>query len=174
MSSYAQVASLPVVPATFPATSKMITKDLSVDQTCAVLQTIVGLGDCIPAIRKHNVDGRQLLECTEKEFISMLQSERILAFQGRTKWKELRPHMQYSVHPPVAGVDKLAPLQRVRHSSNACVRRRIMMRPLMHSSKVIRTFASAAFVGIATSITSTCTIRTGTSSYPVFVSCFDQ
>ena len=93
MSSYAQVVSAPAVSATLPA-ELTITKYSSVDETCAVLHKI-GLMDCIPIIRKHNVDGDQLLEAGQKGFVAMLTSERMFDFQGRAKWRVLLPHLHF-------------------------------------------------------------------------------
>ena len=93
--SDAQVVSPPAVPATSPATLK-ITKHLSVDQTCDVLQQI-GLEDCAPIIRKYKVAGKQLLEATQDDFINMLTGGgNFLGFQARGRWIKLRPYLQYS------------------------------------------------------------------------------
>ena len=73
----------------------MITKYSSVDETCAVLQKI-GLMHCIPIIRKHNVDGDQLLEAGEKGFVTMLTSEGMFDFQGRAMWRILQPHLDFA------------------------------------------------------------------------------
>ena len=89
------------------ASTSKITKYSSVDQMCTVLQK-VGLADCVPMIRKYNVDGQQLLESTQEGFITMLTKEGMLDFQGRTKWRALQPHLQYSSDAHVEGVDTLS------------------------------------------------------------------
>ena len=88
-----QVTSSDVPPAV-PATWRL-TKHLSVDETCAVLQKI-GLGQYVTLFRKYNVTGAQLLNCTEKEFSGMFGKEDIHEFQSRPMWYKLQPYLDYS------------------------------------------------------------------------------
>ena len=81
------------VPPAVPAELK-VTKHHSVDETCTVLQKI-GLGQCIPILRKYNVDGEGLLEATQADFIALLEKGDIPEFIGRLKWRKLEHHLDF-------------------------------------------------------------------------------
>ena len=101
-----QVTSSDVTPAV-PATWRL-TKHLSVDETCAVLQKI-GLGQYVTLFRKYNVTAAQLLNCTEKEFSGMFGKEDIHEFQSRPMWYKLQSYLDYSWCRTITW------LRRVRH-----------------------------------------------------------
>ena len=78
------------------AASKVTSKH-SVEDLCALLER-AQLGHCVPAIAKNKVNGRELLACTQSEFIHLLTDGGMLPFKARAAWDQLQPCLK-----PVSG-----------------------------------------------------------------------
>ena len=87
--------SLPPAQSVVGAASK-VTNHHSVEDICALLQT-VQLGHCVPIIAKNRVNGRELLKCTQSEFIHMLTIGGMLPFKARAAWDQLQPCLEPAV-----------------------------------------------------------------------------
>ena len=85
--------------------------DHSAEEVCALLNR-VKLGHCVPFIMKNAVNGRELLKCTQAEFVRLLTTGGMLPFKARAAWDQLQPFVKpatgrtkHIVRALVVGID---------------------------------------------------------------------